>query len=394
MTRTLLCNPPFYRLLGSRFNANSLGLAYVARKFNAHIYNADFSDEPCSNLSDIFRSEDSYLRCFKDVDHPIWEEVVGKILEYNPEMVGYTCYTANVPTINIIAEKIRREDKSIKQIVGGSHLRLKQNADDFSEYVSGVCGRVNTSSFPEREKFWGLTDKQKRKVDNSYIITSLGCPYKCTFCANPKIWNSLVIFRPVDVVIAEMREMKYKLGINEFYILDDVFTLKTKRARELLLEMKKLRIKWKCNTRLDCLSEDVCRLMKESGCVEAKVGVETGSERMLKVIKKQETKEDMINGINLLKYHDIPITAYFMAGFPTETDEDLKETIEFAKEINIDKYSLSIFAPYYGSEIYFDIKDTLKHLPYECFYHQSKKLIANKLISEGVLQEYLELADD
>ena len=408
--KVLLVNPPFYRLLGSKYNANSLGLAYTAAAYKkagyrVAIYNADFSSENYSNLQNIFKNEKNYLNHFKDENHPIWTEVVNTILEYGPHIIGYTCYTANLPTIEIISKKINKIDKSIKQIVGGPHFRLN-TTDKVSSWLTSYpfesenllgLDNIDAFPFPERESFWGVTEKQKKEIDLSYIMTSRGCPYKCTFCANPNMWNNKVRFRCPDSVLSEMKEMKNKYSINEFYILDDTFTLKKKRVKEILNKIIKeeLKITWKCNTRLDRIDDEVCRLMKESGCIEAKVGIESGSEKTLKTIKKGETKEDMRRGIGLLKKYNIPITAYFIAGFPEETDEDLKETIDFAKEICIDRYSLSIFAPYYGSDIYYELEKSNKidKMAYQYFYHQATRPIANNKISDKMLEQYFSLSE-
>lgn len=151
---------------------------------------------------------------------------------------------------------------------------------------------------------------------------------------------------------------------------------------------------WKCEARTDHLDEEICRLMKEAGCTRVKLGFESGSDRMLKLIQKDETKEDMRRGAKMLKCAGVPFTAYFMAGFPGETDEDLKQTIEFAKEIDANYYSLSVLAPYYGTKMYYDLIDQgfeLDKKPWEYFFHQTGELMVNTTISKGVLEEYLAL---
>lgn len=417
MARILLVNVPFYRLLGSKYNAHSLGLAYVASAFKnsdleVAVYNADFADSDYKSLSELVSSQENYLDFFKNKEHPLWNEVVEKILEFEPDSVGYTCYTANVPTIELLAEKVKKRDKNIAQVVGGPHFRIKYPPSDFHVYgqLDGVVenplpniDRASTCEvdglfknslddhlFPNREDFWGV---DKSKVDLSYIITSRGCPYKCTFCANPGMWQNKVRFRSVGSVISELKEMRDKHNVQEAYILDDTFTLNAKRAKELMREMILLEMSWRCNTRLDRLDAEICDLMKKSGCIEAKVGIETGSKRMLKLIKKGETKEDMRYGIKLLKEAGIPITGYFLTGFPEETDKDLQETINFAHQIDIDRYSLSVFAPYYGSEIYYDMsnKGKLSDIPYQYFYHQASRPLANDQLSDKMLEKYFEL---
>ena len=134
--------------------------------------------------------------------------------------------------------------------------------------------------------------------------------------------------------------------------------------------------------------------MAKAGCVRVKIGFESGSDRILKMIQKDETIEDMRKGAKLLKDAGVPFTAYFMVGFPEETDDDVRQTIKFAKEIDADYYSLSILAPYYGTKMYYDMIDEgfeLDKKPWEYFFHQTGELMVNNNISEEVLKEYLSL---
>ena len=130
MAKVLLVNPPFYRLLNSHYNANSLGIAYVASYLNsrghdAWLYNADFLNRNSYvKQNEIFEGFDNYKKFFENEDHDLWEETVDKIIEFKPEWVGYTSYTANITAIDIISKKIRQKDPTIKQVIGGVHATL------------------------------------------------------------------------------------------------------------------------------------------------------------------------------------------------------------------------------------------------------------------------------
>ena len=94
----------------------------------------------------------------------------------------------------------------------------------------------------------------------------------------------------------------------------------------------------------------------------------------------------------MLRDAGVPFTAYFMAGFPGETDDDLLKTIEFAREIQADYYSLSVVAPYFGTKMYYDLVDEgveLDKKPWEYFFHQTGELMANTKISRNVLEQFL-----
>jgi len=180
------------------------------------------------------------------------------------------------------------------------------------------------------------------------------------------------------------------------YFVDDVFTVRRRRIKEILRGMidQGLGMNWKCEARTDHLDEEMCELMAQAGCVRVKLGFESGSDRILTQIQKDETKDDMRRGAKMLKDAGVPFTAYFMAGFPGETDDDLRETIGFAEEIDADFYSLSVLSPYYGTKMYFDLMakgHELDKKPWEYFYHQTGELMVNDTISRSVLDEYLAL---
>ena len=130
MARILLINPPFYRLLGSHYNASSLGIAYVASALNhdghdAWLYNADYlNTQLYGDTKQIFSGFHDYKEYFKNPDHPLWEEVTEKILEFDPEWIGYTSYTANIAAIEIISRSIKKREPGIKQVIGGTHATL------------------------------------------------------------------------------------------------------------------------------------------------------------------------------------------------------------------------------------------------------------------------------
>ena len=357
MARVLLINPPFYRLLGSHYNANSLGIAYIASYLNkrghdAWLYNADYkSEHSYIKLKGIFSNFTNYKDYFKDTDNAIWHEVKDQIIKFKPEWVGYTSYTANISAIKIISDKVKQVDPSIKQVIGGVHATLDSDilnsltSVDYSiqregeeaflalvekkdpKKIPGVVSRSNNTLFktgiapvikdinilpmPEREKFWGIPESDRKTVDVSYVNTIRGCPYKCTYCASPFHWDRKTTrLRTPESVMEEMRYLKehhyvrpkfdyaasanidskesMKIEDNTIvYFVDDVFTVNKKRVKKLLRMMidEKLDMKWKCEARADHLDDEVCELMAEAGCERVKVGFESGSNRILSEVK-------------------------------------------------------------------------------------------------------------
>jgi radical SAM superfamily enzyme YgiQ (UPF0313 family) len=155
-----------------------------------------------------------------------------------------------------------------------------------------------------------------------------------------------------------------------------------------------LQMPFKAEMRCDQLDPEICKLLKQAGCVRAKIGIETGSNRLLKEIQKDETREEILAGCKMLEDAEVPYTAYLMLGFPSETNEDVDETISLAKQINASYFSLSILSPYFGTKLYYDLIEQgypLDKTPEEYFYHQSTTLMVNKMITKEKVQEYLSL---
>jgi len=468
-SRILLVNTPFYRLLGSRYNANSLGIAYVASVLNqnghdAWLYNADYVNErEFINLKQLFNNSEGYKKYFEDEDHPLWAEVVNNILEFQPDWVGFTAYTANITSIKIISKKIRSLDSKIKQVIGGPHPTMDPNIlnkiptldyaikreGEFAMLdlvngvnptkISGVVSRtkfdgllhdngdaavikpIDQLPFPERSKFWKIPEEDRKYVDVSYVVSIRGCPYKCNYCASPEHWKrDKTQFRSPENVLLELNYLRnnYWGQVKEYdysqsnnidskdklltkdnsivYFVDDVFTIKKERVKQILRGMieQNLQMPFKAEMRTDHLTPEICRLLKEAGCVRAKIGIESGSPRIIKEIQKDETREEMLKGCKMLKEAGVPFTIYLMTGFPGETDEDLDLTIDFAKSVDADYYSLGVLSPYFGTKIYNNLLDKgfpLDKTPDHYFYHSSPTLMVNDTISQGKLEEYLSL---
>jgi radical SAM superfamily enzyme YgiQ (UPF0313 family) len=246
--------------------------------------------------------------------------------------------------------------------------------------------------FPSRDLYFN----DSRYMDYGYIMTGRGCPFECSFCASKKVWKGHVRFRSPENVVEEVKHVHNKYGTKLFYFVDDTFTLNKKRTKKIcaLLIEDNMDISWICDTRVDTIDEELLQLMKESGCVRVKIGVESGSERILKEVKKKITKKLVRDSVSIIKNVGIDLTIYLMIGFPTETQEEMRETLDFARELDPTYYSLSILAPYPGTEIYADAVRSGVKLPkehWEYFFHQSKDMILTDNIDEALIDECLSL---
>ena len=438
----LLLNTPFYRLMGSHYNGLSLGILYIAAvlRDGGHqvaVLNADYENRnDYLDQAGIFKGYGMYREIHATPDHYIWDETVKEILDRDPDYLGITMYTANYKAARIIAGKVKSVNPDIKIVAGGVHPTLatmetlSSKEFDFAvvgegEYVmlslvngESVAGipdlgyrdrsgnivinppgdeviNLDDVPFPARE----LIISPSSATDFGQLITGRGCPFSCTFCASPAMWKRKTVrFRSVDNVMGELCLITERYPHNVIYFEDDTFAMRKNMAIDLCNRIigSGMDIEWKCDTRADCVTEDLVALMKNAGCACIKMGVESGSERILKSINKQVTREIIRNASRIIKNQGVSLTVYLMAGFPGETDDDLRETIKFARELDADYFSLSIVAPYFGTQIHDEyIKSGffLDKEHWEYFYHQSREMIMNDRLSQTVVDEFLSLND-
>ncbi|MBZ0253886.1 MAG: B12-binding domain-containing radical SAM protein, partial [Candidatus Methylomirabilis sp.] len=193
-----------------------------------------------------------------------------------------------------------------------------------------------------------------KKHPLGYVLASRGCPYDCTFCAGRNVYGKTVRWRSPEKVIEELRYLKEERGIQEFHILDDNFTFNPQFVMEFCERYiaSGLKMPWNCSSgiRLDFLDDRVVSTMVRAGCYSGSVGIESGSERIIKDMKKATTREKMRDKVRLLRSHGMFVTGLFIVGYPTETREDIEETIRYAKTLDLTRATFTTFVPLPGTE--------------------------------------------
>jgi radical SAM superfamily enzyme YgiQ (UPF0313 family) len=195
-----------------------------------------------------------------------------------------------------------------------------------------------------------------KKFPLTSISSTRGCPYRCTFCANNTIMGRKVRARSADIVLKEMELLHDKYGIREFQIIDDNFTSK----KELTLGVCQgildrgwdISLSFPNGIRLSTLDEDILHLLERAGCYSLGLGIESGSPSTLKNMKKAQSVDEIKKQVNLIhRVTKIRTTGFFIIGYPTETKEDVMQTIELSKELPIDRAQFTICLPVPGSEM-------------------------------------------
>ena len=186
------------------------------------------------------------------------------------------------------------------------------------------------------------------------MFTSRGCPYKCTFCDRPMSPTiSGFRWRGAKNVVDEMADCAH-LGITEIMIYDDTFSVRKDRVYEMCEEIvaRKLKVTWDVRAHVNTLDADLLRAMKRAGCDRIHFGVESGNDRMLKLIKKNTTVRRIKETFRETRNTGIEALAYFIIGQQSETFADIQDTMDLAKELKPDYSHFTIFCPYPGTEIY------------------------------------------
>lgn len=189
------------------------------------------------------------------------------------------------------------------------------------------------------------------------IITSRGCPFPCTFCAGRAVTGTVLRYRSVENVIGEILLLRDKYGVREFHIEDDNFTGKRDYVidfcRKVIALAPRLAFALPNGIRLDTLDWEVLALMEKAGFYSIAVGIESGSGRVLKLMKKNLTPELVREKTDLIREcTGMRLSGFFLIGYPGETEEEILETIAFALSLKLDLASFLITTPLPGSPLW------------------------------------------
>jgi len=190
----------------------------------------------------------------------------------------------------------------------------------------------------------------------AFVITSYGCQYNCLFCASRTISGRRTVFRPVEHVFAEIDYLMREHDVSNIVFLDDALLMKRSRFLEILDGLKAYggKLTWKTATVAAWqLDEELLRLMKEAGCQQITISIESGSQRVLTEVIRKPLKLEIVPGIvKACRELDIACGANFVIGMPGETWEDLRQTFRFAEELDLDVAHFHIATPLPKTDLY------------------------------------------
>ena len=298
------------------------------------------------------------------------------IVNKKPKVVGfYTICHSFVFSVQL-AKYVKELDKSITIVYGGPHATLTASDCMSSlDFVDVIClGESELSIMPLMEalingrdmalvpgivyKSHGeiITNPRAELIGNEELgkytvfdyspysfkpedTVSLeggrGCPFGCTFCSTNSFWGNKFRIKPIDVLIDEMKKFNQLYGVKRFSIVHDLFTANRKYIAEFCHRLidEKLDFEWGCSSRVDVLDKELLDLMKESKCIGIFLGIETGSNRMQKIVNKNLKLDNALEIIRHIKKIGISQTVSFIYCYPDETIEDFLDTLKMIESI-------------------------------------------------------------
>lgn len=319
------------------------------------------------------------------------------IVKYDPSFIGFSCTAPCLPNVQQMVREIRDMGCDAVIICGGydatarPEVYLRRGLADvvvvgegeFStlelvakwprvDDIKGLAflrgGELVNTGAREREQAlddlpyparhlvpidaYRLAPGYRQNPRSTSVFFHRGCPHRCTFC-DRTIFGQKMTFRSAGSIVAELKHLAEVYGVTEFRFHDDRFLVHPKRAEELLDMMiaEDLGFSWFCAERVDRLDARLLGKMKQAGCYRIESGVEAGSQRVLDLIKKGIKKEAAVEGFRKAKDAGIGVLSNFILGFPTETRDEMMETIDFAIELDPDYAAFFMFQPYPGTGI-------------------------------------------
>ncbi|MFH1791619.1 MAG: radical SAM protein [Candidatus Omnitrophota bacterium] len=388
--KILLINPNIDARTGQRlgpvarslfYNSPPLGLCYIAAVLEREGHDVAVIDAAVEDLNA--------------------ERLLKRVRACQPDIVGITTFTVSAYSARDIAAEIKRALPGAKIVFGGPHIN--SNMDDFAgnravdivilgegevtfkeladavgdgkslEGVPGIAYKSGNSiirtapreyikdldilPFPARHlipiKKYKPQPNDQRALPKMSVISSRGCPYSCIFCYKNIFGSKYRSFSPAYIV-REIQHLVREYGARDIAFVDSLFTPDKQRVRDIIREMRKanLNVSWTCAIRADIVDRDLLKEMKEAGCWRVRIGAESGSDEVLKFIRKGMTTAEIGSAVRWAHEVRLSPKAFFMIGHCTDTEKTVRETIDFALRIPLDDITVQLNTPLPGTYQY------------------------------------------
>jgi anaerobic magnesium-protoporphyrin IX monomethyl ester cyclase len=358
-----------------------LGLAYLAAVLKRAGHDVNLIDAAVSNLTD--------------------QQIVDEVRQFNPDLIGITTLTPRY-RIALALAMLLKEELGIPVLIGGSHVTalpdetMRTGCFDFAvlgegettivdlvealernrdlSTVKGIAyrkdGRVmmteprplienlDTIPFPARELLPPLSEYRPspaacRRLPQATMMTSRGCPYRCAFC-DRAVFGNFARTRTAQNVVDEMELLVTRDGAREIRFWDDIFNIDQQRVVSICEELisRKLDLPWNCLARATHMNETVLKAMAKAGCWQVDYGIESGNQTILNGVMKGQTLEQVERVVKLTRKAGIGVRGFFMLGLPGENESTMRDTIRFAKRLDLTSAVFHITTPFPGTDLF------------------------------------------
>jgi anaerobic magnesium-protoporphyrin IX monomethyl ester cyclase len=354
-------------------------------------------------------------------------KIERRMERFRPQMVGITSVTLNHHIASQIAEVVRKCDEEVPIAMGGPHVSFEiegsfrdRDALDFigigeGEHTLVELARALEGRMDLRDvRGIALRDRKTGRIERTAprpleddldelappardlaplarylafdsqasVVTSRGCPYECVFCSAPARTSRKVRYRDPSLCVDEIEELAAR-GFGEITIEDDLFTLNRKHFLAVCGELSRrdTGIRWNGFSRVDTITPEIVETMARSGCQAICFGVESGSQEILDLVKKHSSLAQVREAIQMTQAAGIIALASFIIGLPGETEETLRETIQFAESLRLEfgsLYGFHVLAPFPGTEL----RERAEHYGLEILTSEWERYDANHVVSQ------------
>jgi radical SAM superfamily enzyme YgiQ (UPF0313 family) len=319
-----------------------------------------------------------------------YAEVVARVREARPDVVGLTAFTNEIKPAARVARMVKALSPSILTVIGGVHVTAlpSETMVEFPEFDVGVVGEgeitfrelvlakaggASLAGVPglvhrengeptvteERERIldqdaiplpaWDLLPRSPRYL----FMTQRGCPFRCTFCANPN--GRVVRKRSVGHVMAELEVLTGRFSARELYVCDEIFTSEPERTHALLDAMIAARVgeklRWSAQTHVNLVDREIFRKMKAAGCFIVGLGIETGDPEIMRKMRKGITRERVLQARDAARSVGLAVESLMIIGHPHETWQSAMRTVEFAADLDPERPIFGVMVPYPGTHV-------------------------------------------
>jgi radical SAM superfamily enzyme YgiQ (UPF0313 family) len=357
LSSVALIQTPCYELENDRLEP-PLGLLYLATWLDRHGYPVqivDLASMPPETWADAIPRADVYGFSTYTTTYHRTLQVLNLVKEVYPD----ACTVAGGPHASALPYEVARDFEYV--VVGEGEaalldlLRALDRGETPPRVIAGApIEDLDTLPIPD----YSLVDisSYSRVVAGLpclSVLSSRGCPYQCVFC-NSIIMGSgrRVRLRSAGHVIREIRRLKADWGVQSFRFQDDTFTISLARLKELTAALRDEQIVYRCFGRVNLCTPEMAATLREGGCQHIAFGIESGSDDILRRMKKGQTVADIRRGIASAKAAGLIVRIYLIVGFPGETWQTIEETINLMLECAPDEFSVYPLIPYPGTPLY------------------------------------------